>query len=585
MGDSSDVCREVDAVSILGDCHVSWKSLSSIEIVPANDEKRLRLLSVSLINLLQFARVDQSGDKVGLDELESFPRYYEALRIASISIQNYLECTRNGELNPDLKFSFAKFGGNVVQAWVEHSDLLLIINTIFEEPNVLFAEEKKLALDLAFVLASHLMDFTDSSFGFSVPLTKWQHQLLLITFKLVESFVVTTPPHFPFMPAQFFAPIHWPVEVQESCSGKVHGMVTFGPMYDKDKGPSIAEDGYSSSAERKGEAQKQYCNYEVVSRRQPWQHMFSAIQLYQLALVVKQSKVIAAWKAASSLQEDYLTLQRSQQNDEEEEDKKYSTVHSLLASADECEEVLVVMRNVFRRIASVDPTLLYRGDKRKSAVAAAEAVVFKESAQCRICNHPVSSLLSRWNPLTYFGGTAGAGKNSSDVHGSCDASVASTTTESTSTNTSASVSVNVSITPLSKHHCRLCLETVCAVCCAPELWMNDRTCTACYSVVVDMGLQNLKAKEGRKKYILGTVFNAADPVHGGAVVEAKADLSLLSPEEQLMISILKGEPGDPVYTNADFIDLEDDEDKVGKISRCCSELMPASLRVWRDGSD
>lgn len=571
----------------LSDCKIEWKSLTSVAYKPGSGERcdpagdrdvqdvKKKILAISLPDLLSMCCISSHA---GCNEEEQHNMYCKMLQVATVSLQDHFEHKIGNDSTVQALEGVSANNGkvivfnNVLQAWVEDSDILFIINAVFDEPKENLAELKKLALDLGFVLVSHLLNFSDPSFRFVAPITKWQHQLLLVLMKLLESFMVTTPPHFPFMPAQYFATIRWPVQVRESCSGKVHSIVSFAPQY--------AEGVSEGSAEHKDDSNgPRYCNYEVVNRRQPFKGLFSALQLYQLTQVLTESKIMA----------------KNTLNDKDNSlhEKGAHSPVAQHASAEQCAEVLLILRNVFQRIATVDPALLHR-DKTKS-------VVCKEAAHCHLCDQAVSSLLGRLNPFALLTGSGGGGNhNGGSGQGNCAASVASTeTTSSTGSslfgfltatttaqpahggthNVNAAAATparsNNTHNPVAKHHCRICLETVCAVCCAPEPWMNDRICSACYSVVLDMGLQDLRPRR-RKNSIFG-------PREGA--VKHSAETVPLPVQDQLLISILKGEPGEPVYSDEEgemFVDQGDDGP--GVISRCCSELMPSGLRNWRDNS-
>lgn len=503
---------EHDFLSGLQEVDVRWCSPTGIVLQHSQDPSlgaaiRSQILSVPVDELLTLSRllyhrIDPCGDQQ--DAL-----HLQILKLASVSIQHHLEETKGKEAAPADELGAAR---PVLQLWLEDSAVLAVIHSIFDDTRTSIASSKKLALDLGFVLASHALAFGDLSLGIRAPLTAAQHQLLLLTGKLLESFMVTTPTHYPFMPAQFFASITWPVVVQDSCHGKVHSLLTF----------LMSAQLQEASDEIKDEVK--HCNYEVVARRQPWKGMFSTMQLLQVVRQVMDSRLILASADC---------------------DRKG------IASSADCDAVLAVFRNVFQRVAKVDVALLYLDKSQQQAVA------HPVQGQCNVCDQAVTSFLGRFNPFPSVNkGTGSAGSVASTETGSSLGGIFSWSSRPKVKRAAPARAGG----PVQRHHCRLCFETICADCSAKQQWMQERVCIPCHEVIEEMGVAEVKEKPRRG--LFGRKAENEEDVHPE-----------LSPEEQQAISILKGEP-------ADYFDDDDDG-----IHRCCSELIPSSLKDWRDATD
>lgn len=510
-------------------CTIQWKSTATLSLRHPLGNAALEMSirsSIALISTKDLLRILSQVQPVRHREGENpYESDYRTLQIASVSIQSFLESEKNYE----------EVDENVVQEWMENSDMLTIINRLFDDPRDDIAEQKKVALDLGYVIASRMLQFGVPSFGLCAPITKAQQLLLLITTKLLESFMVTTPPHFPFMPAQHFATIRWPVEVRESCSGKVHGIVTFLPMapfgvkkrasaapsvHSPSSDASDSGDGSSeASAEKKEDAK--YCNFEVVARRQPWKEQISALQLYQLAQVLIDSRTPTRSSAAAA---DSMCRR---------------------ATAAECEEVLCVLRNVFQRIAKVDSALLCRDPAKLSPV-------LDEQCCCPAVT-PTLPVSAPDNPFASFARKM-LGVAAPRVSGG---------------------------TGLSKARCRLCAEVTCSACAAPQLWVNDRVCTTCYAVIPELRLQNIQEKKPRNRLFTPRAEAStvtAGSAETGAYSERKVEFAVPTFAAIARVGGTRG-----AHSEEEADDTQEQYD--GQDSPCCSETMTDSLRSWRDGVD
>lgn len=503
---------------------------------------------ICLTNTLDSGRWD--GDE--------YQRNFFILQIASLSIHWFFVKEKN----------HAAVGENVIEVWCIESDLLKIVNNLFDELREDLAEHKKLALDLGFVIASRMLNFTNnkSCFGLCAPLRKYHHQLLMITLKLLESFMVTTPPHFPFMPAEHFAGIRWPVAVQESCSGKVHSIITFLPTKPAMPimGTSGAADACFTEEETSKEEDVKYCNFEVVARRQPWKGMISVLHLYQLAQLLIDCRTAASTDAAYSRKDSSTAIATTSTSANEQQ----------AATVLECEEVLHVLRNCFRRIASVDPALICRDSVALSSTAL-PGLCCCGAPPYTIPTHasfnPYAALSRNINQQQMS--TAPAVRNQDSSDGA-----------------------------LLRARCRVCGSAICAACAASETWMNDRVCTTCYPLIQELGLQQVKEKKPKK--CVSTVEEL--PV-GDVEAGTNGEVDCLAPSErQLMFAPPTvdaiGRMGHTIGSSVRSVrtmctaaaaacegtgkEGEDEEEagvEDGRDSPCCSVSMPDSLRSWRDG--
>lgn len=550
----SEVKMSMDSiVNELANCKVQWKSCTSLILRHLSGDSKIesdirKQIGMSSMKDLQdlTMRLCQSANQT-IESVDRLDIYCLVLKVASVSISEH--ATRHEAVTE-----------NVIQIWVEESEVLYIINELFDEPHEDIAEYKKLALDLGFVITSRMLYFGGPCFGLAAPVKHWQHQLLLIFGKLLESFMVTTPPHFPFMPAKHFSSICWPVVVQESCSGKVHSIVTFLPVISNKSSTTSTTDvedrSSESSAERKDEVK--YCNFEVVARRQPWKGMVSALQLYQLAQLLVDCK-----KAAPSDNKAVAIA-----------DGTVGEINNRLATSAECEGVLHVLRNVFQRIATVDTALLSRDPLTAAPIGNDDA--------CSCPAEAHSTAMAHANPFAVFAKTV--------------LSLTAPTTSSGRTDRD-----------IVKERCRLCAEATCPSCTAQERWMDGRVCTTCHPLLQELGLLHVRPKKSRT-LLAPRAPNPSMPMGGTSTADrnvvfavptlaalARAGGSMGTTTTAAVGGVADGDCSEPEggwgEAGGDDEDpLEDrqeeeDTGEDGRYSPCCSETMTDSLRSWRDGAD
>eukprot|EP01033_Poteriospumella_lacustris_P002693 gene2693-1955_t len=342
---------------------VVWKSNGNLKGIGAQELEKL--------GPLETAATISCFNKIFLDSMSNPDGHYEGfkavLELAAVAIASAIAKSDNGAsfcetINEEtVDGTMETMEKTTLQLWLEHSFVLELITAIFEDVNDTIPDLKKLALDLGYVLLSHTLDFLDDSLGMKAPLKRYQVQMMSLTAKYLESFMVTFPTHYPFMPAKHFAAIRWPVTVTDSCSGKVHSIFKFLPSADAllEETESSSEDG----AEDHAATATKYCNYDNVSRRQPWGGKFSTVQLLNVVHEVLESQAFLQEQGKGGASE-------KQRIDEQ------GLCLTSTATDEDCVSLLPLIQNVLSRVRKVDPSLLYR-DKSKSPL-------FIESAACYI---------------------------------------------------------------------------------------------------------------------------------------------------------------------------------------------------------
>jgi hypothetical protein len=365
------------------------------------------------------------------------------------------------------------------------SDIFYIIDNFFNEP--VFPIHKKLALDFAVVVITDTLNFQDKVLGFSPPLRKKDYFILKVTMKLLESFCVSTPTHYPFMPEPFFEGVQWPM-IKESCPGKVHSLFVFSKSN---------SDGQSALTPAE---LSHFCQCEYVYRRQPWVHYFSSSQLLALGKVVIDTH-------------NYDCIFTE-------------TGFNALMDRQYCQKILNLLRNVFRRIVDIDTSLIHR-DKSKPCE-------FQMLSECSICYCKVAPFIRRYNIFSQS--SSSSSKSFSAVSKASFASFPSSGNYREGNTTSPSViaessehnlantfagpgdlsngngrelnhsqSIKVSGAASSnrqfpRHHCRLCFQTICDSCTSPDNWMSERICSSCVTILhaVDLMPASSVTSSGKK---------------------------------------------------------------------------------------
>jgi hypothetical protein len=389
----------------------------------------------------------------GSVEAES-DRWLQLFRIAVLSVSQCVRDGRQGSVGQEpiellrasgTSDSTQKTG---LELWVEHSCLIAAVQRVFREPSPAIADVKKIALDVGYLLLTQRLDFNHSSLGLVAPLRRCDVAVASLFAQLLESFMVTAPAHFPFMPARHFAPVHWPIAVSESCSGKVHSLFRFPDQ-------SIP-----------GEVLR-YCNYTTVQRRQPWPGRLSALQLIEVAINALDTQT------STPHSHPFCFASKEQPSLWNE---------SPIASLEECDALVALLRGVVRRLRDVDPKLLYR-----TALHAVDG-----APTCQLCSCGVGNIFERLNPLR--SAAAGAALRERAL-------------------------------------CQLCLRSVCTACIAPATtYVGDQVCLRCDGGLEALSLRDLTKTRRRLRFLAPRLTQAAlaqhqkrlvgDEVLGGAFDEA-----------------------------------------------------------------
>lgn len=576
----------------LSDNEVSWRSCAKLT---KNDlvttEPKADIAAISTPELVH----SMDNYLNGLHHVEvneKWKGWRVVLQIASISIaqslvvQETLEEVRTLDLRISSEATIVQKSS--LQIWIQHSQLLSLIASVFDERSESITSLKKLALDLGFVILSHAVDFHHPSLGFQAPLQHYHHELLSLLGKYLESFMVTDPTHYPFMPAEFFARIHWPLDIRESCSGKVHSLIDYleNPVGDmvieeenEDEISSVEGDeehktkkdaskGNTGEAGIESAANRRYCNYEVVARRQPWRGKFTSLQLLQMVHQFLETRDKIATEHTEYISNVHST---------EPEIPPTFQEPAILTNA-QCESLLSLYNDVFQRIRLTDPALLYRDTQQKTA--------FYKGTHCHCCDRPVSTLLGRLNPFSrlLFGRRTNEVRSKSKDHDATDSDKYTVSTEATTSasSTNYTASVEGRATVQQKHHCRLCLQVICSDCSASALYLQrDRICLHCHEALSAMHLMDLQEKPKKAKKgsgSLGLFFQNSESRKAATSTEEK-----VNERSQAAINLLSGLPPPTSSTHAvDTLFHSDDDDENGI---CCSMLLPESLRSWRDTDD
>lgn len=542
-----------------------WKSNGNLKGIGTQDLEKLGPLeTIATISDFNKFYLDSKSSPDG--HCEGFKALLE---LAAVSIAWAIAKSENGESVREILQEETVDGTmetkekTALQLWLEHSFVLELISTVFEDTNDTIPKLKKLALDLGYVLLSRTLDFLDDSLGIKAPLKRYQVQMMSLTAKYLESFMVTFPTHYPFMPAKHFATIRWPVTVADSCSGKVHSIFKFLPSADSllEETESSSDDGAEDQA---ATATVKYCNYDNVSRRQPWGGKFSTIQLLNIVHEVLESQTF--------LQEQGKGVASGKLRIDEK-----GLCSTSLATDEDCASLLPLIENVLSRVRKVDPSLLYR-DKSKNPM-------FIESAACYLCGQHIGSLFTRLNPFASI-------FRKSEQPPKSTASVASTDTSSSTSSVFRSApsagakgsqeTVNVAPLPVKsspsqsssstttqpRHHCRLCLRSMCASCSATDLYVGERICHECDVVVKAMHLSDLQEKKPKRNAVGRALFGGGSAPPEPAEQTPTIDVSPSQLDD--LVSAITAE-------NSEF----DGPDR----SLCCSILLTDSLRSWRDQVD
>lgn len=544
---------------------VVWKSNGNLKGIGAQELEKLGPLeTAATISYFNKFFLDSKSNPDG-----QYEGFKAVLEFAAVAIASAIAKSENGASvretihEETIDGTIETMEKTTLQLWLEHSFVLELITTVFEDTSDSIPDLKKLALDLGYVLLSRSLDFLDDSLGMKAPLKRYQVQMMSLTAKYLESFMVTFPTHYPFMPAKHFAAIRWPVAVTDSCSGKVHSIFKFLPTADSllEETESSSEDGAEDHA---ASATPKYCNYENVSRRQPWGGKFSTIQLLNVVHEVLESQAF--------LQEQGKAVASKKQGMDEK-----GLCLTSIANDEDCASLLPLIQNVLSRVRKVDPSLLYR-DKSKSPL-------FIESAACYMCGQHIGSLFDRLNPF-------GSIFRKSEPPPKSAASVASTDTSSSMSSIHRSIpsvgvkgsaeTVNVlplpvkpppssSIVTQPRHHCRLCLRSMCASCSAADSYVGERICHECGVVVKAMQLSDLQEKKPKRNTLGRALFGSGSTPSEQSEQTPSTDVSP-SQLDDLVSTIAAG--------NSEWKDL-DYPDR----SLCCSILLTESLRSWRDQID
>jgi hypothetical protein len=403
---------------------VFWKSKSELNY---SSDKELRSAKELVLSL---------SDSTLIEIVKSFSseqRGHElvSLQVASMSIGRSLEGNA-----VEQSVAPATSIISVLKLWLQDGTIVRIINSIFEEVATDplrrgYGAEKKLALDLGFVITSHVFQFSHVSFGFIAPMQTWELEVVLLAMKLLTCFLATHPAYFPYMTPALFeeSKVQWPVACEHSCKGKLRTLVHFAApppvasycsalsldlevlFSGADSGVLGAGAGavFQAEAEERGtkkshahlskKAKELPCHNDPFSHLLPWSSLLSTMQLLQLAKAVMATDSAAAAAAATD------------------------------AAAPPCggcssSEVLCVIREVFRRIGTTDKDLLFRGEHASSASSSSPCAVWVSRATrgcvCNICRRTVYS--SPFNPDKAFS----AFKKRANSNASMDISVIST---------------------------------------------------------------------------------------------------------------------------------------------------------------
>jgi hypothetical protein len=455
------------------------------------------------------------------------------IKLASMSISKYLTQSDESESSNDEVSVPSEDGSgstvlkNTLHLWIECSTLLAYIHRVFDDVSDSIGDLKKLSLDLGYVLLSNVLDFTDEALGFKAPLRTSDISLIFLAAKYLESFMVTFPAHYPFMPVKHFISVHWPISISESCSGKVHSIFRYLPAGDVNT--IIEETSYPDSDESESlrgssehnqrSLKKDYCNYENVPRRQPWNQKFSSLQLIRLVkeIILSKNLINESAQPICSTQKVYLNRQF-----ERGVPTKY-----------ELDELLHALEGVLRRVRNVDPALLYR-DKTKTPV-------FLEAKNCRLCNQKVYYYFASLNPFNYVS-TYNFSKES--WLGKCS--------------TEGDVRPAATKKFRERHNCHLCLHTICSDCLGVDAYVRKRICKSCHEAVEAIGLIGLEEKKPKKRLLPFTLS-----------ARSEQNLNEVTPAQiNQLADLMMGS----------FPENEEDDSR----SLCCSVTMSDSLKLWRD---
>eukprot|EP01042_Synura_sphagnicola_P029685 gene29685-38271_t len=206
-----------------------------------------------------------------------------------------------------------------------------------------------------------------------------------------------------------------------------------------------------------------------------------------------------------------------------------------------------------------------------------------------MCGQHIGSLFDRLNPF-------GSIFRKSEPPPKSAASVASTDTSSSMSSVHRSIpsvgmkgsneTVNVlplpvkpspslsssSTTPTQpRHHCRLCLRSMCASCSAADLYVGERVCRECGIVVKAMHLSDLQEKKPKRNTLGRALFGGGSTPSEQSEQTPSSDVSPSQLDD--LVSAIAAE-------NSEFEDSD-----VPDRSLCCSILLTESLRSWRDQID
>lgn len=469
------------------------------------------------------------------------------LKLASLSMSGYLQL--NGQKrSPALSF---RDEGEFWRVWIETRHLLSIIHNIFDSKMETFPLVwKKFALDLGYVFLSNSLDFSDNSLGFKAPLSPSDTSLIFLVSKYLESFMVTFPAYYPFMPEKYFSEVRWPVSVAESCSGKVHSLFRFLQSSDTFKTEEVT-DLEEELPPVLTESTPRYCNYEY-TRRQPWGGKFSSIQIMGLAQEILESLNINLYSANAKSEEPQI-YEKNLKMEENVEKQMY-------ANEEELNQCLLTLKGVVERVKRVDPSLLYR-DKSK-------APIFYEENGCHICCQPVASFFDRVNPFSKLSSST---PNRDNMTSSISTSsyvpkkVLVARVNTIDVRPQSTQELKRSAVVQQRHHCRLCLHAICNDCCAKDKFVGDKICLQCHNLVDILGLSNLEEKKPKKK----SIFNFSE-----IQTSQQVDPDVTSAQVNDLASL--------VISSSNFVENEEEEYIP---SLCCSVYMSASLKDWRDRDD
>jgi hypothetical protein len=170
------------------------------------------------------------------------------------------------------------------------------------------AATRKLAWDIAYVLVNCILKPGDADMGFKLDVSNdnsllWELGTIHMMMKLFNSFVVTFPAHFPFMPAKYYEDVQWPLTNTEMCHGKLSSLFSY--SYDrsqdilaaaallKDRAGndgsehSDTDSSLSDSEGKMGTDDERVqgadiCLWKPSKKRQPWVGKFSFLSMFRL---------------------------------------------------------------------------------------------------------------------------------------------------------------------------------------------------------------------------------------------------------------------------------------------------------------